>query len=1090
MSLAREITTPDQLRELLGVDWSFSDQQFAAVTAPLEPAVVVAGAGSGKTTVMAARVVWLVATGKVQPGEVLGLTFTTKATAQLQQGILGNLRQAGLLPDRATRLAAAATTDPDEHEELDEPTVSTYHSYAANLLSEHGLRIGHEPDTRLIADASRYQLAARAVQRYTVPVDKLTDSPRHVVQWLLALDAELAEHLVESDRVRAFDADQRRLFEQGMVGEHRKTYLERNERAISAGDRRTELLGLVDAYRALKQHLGLLDFSDQIALAARLARECPEVGEIERGKFKIVLLDEYQDTSVAQALMLSRLFSGPTAESGLGHPVTAVGDPNQAIYGWRGASVSNILEFAADFPPVHGQGARYPLTVNRRSDERILATANHLAADLYGARADVLPLEAKPDAALGEVRAVVHDTYDDELHWLADRVLETHADLAERAVTDGRPGAPVWKEIGVLTRDNSHAAAVFDALTDREVPVEIVGLKGLLRLPEVSEVVATLTLIQDVTANAALLTLLSGPRWAVGPRDLALLGRRSRELAGSTSGGVVFDDLAAQLRAAVEGADPTEIPSLCDSLDDPGDLPYSVEGRQRFGLLAEELRRLRAAIGEPLLDLVRRIIDITGIDVELASSVSPAAAARRDNLDLFVQAVAEFQAVDGQVTLAALLAWLEAEDDFGQGLDVATPSEADSVKLLTVHRAKGLEWDAVFLVGVTERKFPTNRTRSSWVTVPFVMPSALRGDVRDQPVLAGHRSEDIAALAVAAKAHDAVEELRLGYVAWTRARHQLWISAWRWAPHLKAGLGPSAYLLRTRDAMATWGGQPDAWLDGVVKGEVSPYADRSVDLPWPISHSTAEVDRRRDAAQRVESADLDADDDLDDMLSLQTVQQWDHEIARLLEEAERDRSPHIDVPLPAALSATSLARLRDDPDSFARDLARPMPRKPSAAARFGTRFHAWVEARFGQQLLLDTDELPGRFDTDIEDDAELQELIGLFEKGAFADRVPVAMESSFALVLDDQVVRGRIDAVYEEPDGRFLVVDWKTNRSESADQLQLAIYRLAWAELHAVPLDRVRAAFYYVRTGAVVEPDDLPDRPGMEALLGLAQDPI
>ncbi|HEU4812204.1 MAG TPA: UvrD-helicase domain-containing protein [Nocardioides sp.] len=1065
-----EITTPEQLRDVLGEDFTFSPQQFAAITAPLEPAVVIAGAGSGKTTVMAARVVWLVATGRVAPGEILGLTFTTKATAELAKRIRDSLRQAGLLPERDARVVV----DPDE--EVEEPTVSTYHSYASNLLSEHGLRIGHEPDTRLIADASRYQLAARAVQRYTTPVEHLSDSPRHVIQYLLALDGEMSEHLVDPASVLAYDAAQRPLFEAGMATEHRKTYRERCEKAILAIDRRAELIGLVESYRGLKSHLGLMDFSDQIALAARLAEQCPEVGAIERGKFRIVLLDEYQDTSVAQALMLSRLFSGPDEDSGLGHPVTAVGDPNQAIYGWRGASVSNILEFAQDFPPRAGDATTYPLTVNRRSDERILSTANHLAADLYASRPELLPLEPKPGAAPGEVRATVHETYDAELAWLADRVIETHAALAQRT------GEPSWKEIGVLTRNNAHAAAVFDALSSREVPVEIVGLKGLLRLPEVSEVVATLTLIQDVTANPALLTLLAGPRWAIGPRDLALLGRRARELAGSQSGGEQFDTVQAQLQAAVEGADPTEIASLCDALEDPGDLAYSDEARARFGLLADELRRLRSAIGEPILDLVRRIIDTTGIDVELASSVSPAAAARRDNLDLFVQAVAEFQAVDGQVTLAALLAWLEAEDEFGQGLDVATPSEADSVKLLTVHRAKGLEWDAVFLVGVTERKFPTNQTRSSWLSVPFVMPVALRGDARDLPQLAGHTPDDIAAVGKAAKAHEALEELRLGYVAWTRARHLLSVSAWCWAPHLKTGLGPSDYLRRTAEAMAGWGDLPEQWLDAPVKGSTSPYAAESPDQPWPISHHTAEVDRRREAAERVRAASLEAEDGVEDMLHLDRISQWDEEIKRLLDEATRDRSPDIVVPLPSSLSATSLARLRDDPETFARDLARPMPRQPSPSARFGTRFHAWVEARFGQQLLLDPDELPGRGDLGIDDDSELRELIKLFENGPFADRVPHAVEPPFALVLGGQVVRGRIDAVYQEGSD-FLLVDWKTNRAATADPLQLAIYRVAWAELAGVPVERVRAAFYYVRSGQVVEPDDLPGRDDLERLL-------
>ena len=296
-------------------------------------------------------------------------------------------------------------------------------------------------------------------------------------------------------------------------------------------------------------------------------------------------------------------------------------------------------------------------------------------------------------------------------------------------------------------------------------------------------------------------------------------------------------------------------------------------------------------LGEPILDLVRRILDTTGIDVELASSVSPAAAARRENLDLFVQAVAEFQAVDGEVTLAALLAWLEAEDEFGQGLDVATPSEADSVKLLTVHRAKGLEWDVVFLVGVTQNKFPTNRGRSSWLTLPSVMPTALRGDARDLPQLGGHTAADINALKEAAKAHEAREELRLGYVAWTRAKQRLYASAWRWASHLKGGLGPSDYLLRTREAMAEWGGEPDAWLDSVAKADVSPYAQRSTDLTWPISHHTAEVERRHDAAARLAAVDVSAPDDLEDMLLLERVQQWDDEIARLLEEAVASGHP-------------------------------------------------------------------------------------------------------------------------------------------------------------------------------------------------------
>ncbi len=397
--------------------------------------------------------------------------------------------------------------------ELLEPTVSTYNAYASALLSEHGLRIGHEPDTRVMADASRYQLAARVIDRHTGRVELLSDSPRHVIDYVLRLEGALSEHLVDVAALRGFDAAQAPRFAEALLAGPKKT----RDDVASAFARRAEALDLVEEYRRLKQALGLMDFSDQIALAARLAESHAEVGEQERGKFKVVLLDEYQDTSVAQARMLRRLFGG-------GHPVMAVGDPNQAIYGWRGASVSNILRFGEDFPRGDGaEVARFRLSVNRRSDTRILDVANALADPLYRQFPMVAPLRSGTTAQ-GVVDVAVHETYAEELGWLAEQVRAAH-----------RAGTP-WREVGVLVRDNAHAADVFDALSAAEVPVEIVGLSGLLRLPEVAEVLATLTLLEDLTANADLLTLLTGPRWAVGPRDLALLGQRAEELAGARRG--------------------------------------------------------------------------------------------------------------------------------------------------------------------------------------------------------------------------------------------------------------------------------------------------------------------------------------------------------------------------------------------------------------------------------------------------------------------------------------------------------------------------------------------------------------------------
>jgi DNA helicase-2/ATP-dependent DNA helicase PcrA len=1079
--IPREIRSPAELQQVMRSKFPVSDQQWAAVSAPLEPAVVIAGAGSGKTTLMAARVVYLVVTGQVRAEEVLGLTFTTKAASELRRKIRDALVAAGAF-DGGAASADVGAQEGDEGEQT-EPTVLTYNAYAAQLLTEHGLRIGHEPDTRVVTDAARYQLGARVVDRFTGAVEHLTDHPPTAIQNLLALDGAMSEHLVSLDDVRSFDARERAAFARAVAdevaGKNRKTYREPPEKAVHAIDRRAELLQLVADYRRLKADLGLMDFSDQIELGARLAAERSEVGEVERAKFKVVLLDEYQDTSVAQATMLSRLYSGPDSATGLGHAVTAVGDPNQAIYGWRGASVSNIVNFADTFPPATGAPALFHLTVSRRSDRRILEAANHLAAPLYAAYDQVEPLAAADGAATGEVRVAVHESARDELAALVEAV---------RAVHTGDDGA-TWADVAVLTRDNAHAEDVFDALTGAGVPVEIVGLKGLLRLPEVAEVVATLHLLHDVTHNPSVLTLLTGPRWAIGPRDLRLLSRRAVEVSGrAPSGGREAQALADQLVEIADGVDPAELPALDDALADPGDAAYSDEALDRFALLAAELRYLRAHVGEPLLDLVRRIMDASGVDVELAAAVSPAASARRDNLDLFVKAVADFQAVDGDVTLPALLAYLTAEDDQGNGLDLATPSEADSVKLLTVHRSKGLEWASVFLVGVGETRFPSNRSRTLWTSSPAVLPAPLRGDAGDLPQLVGHDKAALEAYRAATKAHDLEEELRLGYVAVTRPAHLLSVSSYCWGPR-PTPFGPSAYQSTLRELLLTWGLDADPWLDKPAKGDPHPYAGDDPTVPWPSSVRSDEVALRLAAAERVAAAvphgagdDGDDGDEGLDMITAARVADWDDEIERLLTEARRDRGDVVEVPMPSSVSATAVARLRDDAEGFARELARPMPRPPAPAARFGTRFHAWVEARFGQLTLLDTDELAGRGDADVADDAELAELVEAFEKGSFADRVPIAVEPAFAVVVGGQVVRGRIDAVYREADGSHLVVDWKTSRHHGADPLQLAIYRLAWAELHGLDPARVRAGFYYVRTGDLVEPADLPDRTALAAL--------
>uniref|UniRef100_A0AAU2VQX7 DNA 3'-5' helicase n=1 Tax=Streptomyces sp. NBC_00008 TaxID=2903610 RepID=A0AAU2VQX7_9ACTN len=1136
--MSSHLTDPEQLKELLGIP--FTPEQTACITAPPAPQVIVAGAGSGKTTVMAARVVWLVGTGQVAPEQVLGLTFTNKAAGELAERV----RKA---------LVAAGVTDPeviDPDNPPGEPSISTYHAFAGRLLTEHGLRIGLEPTTRLLADATRFQLAARVLREAPGPYPALTRSFPTLVSDLLALDAELAEHLVRPEQLAEYDTELLRRLESAKLSNAELRKIPETAEA------RRELLSLTRRYREAKRSRDLLDFGDQIALSAQLALTRPEVGAILREEYRVVLLDEYQDTSVAQRLLLSALFgSGPDGIPS-GHAVTAVGDPCQAIYGWRGASVANLDDFPSHFPQADGAPAtRYSLSENRRSGGRLLHLANGLAEPLRAMHEGVEALRPAPGAERdGLVRCALLRTHTEEIDWLADSI-------AHLVRTGKAPG-----EIAVLCRTAGDFPQIQAALVARDIPVEVVGLSGLLHLPEVADLVAVCEVLQDPGANASLVRLLTGPRWRIGPRDLALLGRRARLLVHRASHGDDEDfDPDRRLAEAVEGVDPAEVISLADALDtflDSGGeqddrLPFSTEARIRFARLATELRELRRSLADPLMDVLHRVLSATGLEVELSASPQALAARRRETLANFLDVAARFAAVDGEATLLAFLGFLRTAAQYEKGLDNALPGGENTVKVLTAHKSKGLEWDVVAVPGLVTGQFPSGQSRDAWTSQSKVLPHALRGDTATLPAIHSFDAKGLKGFKEEMKEHQHTEELRLGYVTFTRPRTLLLGSGHWWGPSQKKTRGPSGFLHALYEHCAAGHGEIEAWADEPAEDEENPALAGAADgHAWPLPLDETALTRRRAAAETVmahltalaeagpvadghpaaeqpptpeeppfDDEELFPEDDpfLDEAPAPDDTQlphaphipaarlperaptrltpeesrtltpeesralaSWDRDLDALAGELRRARATVRDVLVPASLSATQLMRLADDPDGFAQELARPMPRPPQPAARRGTRFHAWVESRFEELPLpmLGPDELPGGEDSDAEiaDEADLALLKEAFERTPYARRTPYRVETPFQITLAGRIVRGRIDAVYRTGD-TYEIVDWKTSRTNTADPLQLAVYRLAWAELHGLPLTDVTATFLFVRTGESVRPGRLPGRRELERIL-------
>jgi DNA helicase-2/ATP-dependent DNA helicase PcrA len=352
-------------------------------------------------------------------------------------------------------------------------------------------------------------------------------------------------------------------------------------------------------------------------------------------------------------------------------------------------------------------------------------------------------------------------------------------------------------------------------------------------------------------------------------------------------------------------------------------------------------------------------------------------------------------------------------------------------------------------------------------------------------------------------------------VAVTRPRRLLLCSAYWWGDGVKRPRGPSVFLDEIRATCLAGAGVVDVWTPEPAPAATNPSAELVASAEWPSDPlgarrpamaAAADLIRRMiadpDAAAASAFAELaDSDPEVGERAGLAadlvgipaadpTVDRWRREARLLLAEREERarRDGPIEVTVPPHLSVSQLVVLRRDPQALARSLRRPLPQRPTPYARRGTAFHAWLEQRFGSVRLLDVDELPGAADDEAAADEELTALQEAFLAGEWADRTPVEVEVPFATTIAGVVVRGRMDAVFADPGGRFDVIDWKTGRRPaSADAaaavVQLSAYRLAWASLAGVPVSRVRAGFHYVRDGVTARPADLMDAAGLAALV-------
>jgi DNA helicase-2/ATP-dependent DNA helicase PcrA len=1004
-----------------------SPEQWDAINAPLEPVVIRAGAGSGKTAVMTARIVHLVETGQARPAGVLGLTFTNKAAGELEERV-------------AEAMAAIGNVGHLFHEH---PTVMTYHSFAQKLVREHGPRIGVDPEAGLLSSAQKWQILLGMINEIDVLNDVELRHPLSYIPQTLELADQCATHLATPDDLAKECA---RLLEAGIDDRY----------AEEALKKRKDFAKIIRLYLQRKHDLRRIDYGDQIRLAVEILERHDDVVAELRERFPVILLDEYQDTDPAQKVMLRKLCPDGAA-------VTAVGDARQAIYAWRGASMFNLINFHREFVRADGSDARQAtLKENYRSGRRIVELANRVierVPEEHRPGDELVPVAANGEGWVGTATFADQEA---EASYIATEI--------ERLEGEGMP----WKEMAILVRSRRYLDAVLAALEERDIPFEMPDLGGLLKVPAVTDVVAWMWVLSDPgpSTNRWAARILMGPRFRVHYRDLTPIARwasaRNWEL-----------NEEARTLLGIEEPDPGEVAySLVDAIKNAHSIDgVSDEARARIDEFLELYEELRTYVPRGLQQLVQAIAERSGVAEALAASPARSAPAMRENLNGFIGICAEFSPLEGDANLATFLDFLDVAEESEDPIPLAVTTTSDSVKVLTIHKAKGLEFDAVFVpyIAASQEESRYDKGTKMYSVFPDVrlsnpltstkqLPPGVRKDKDDLPQFDGKMRKYRDDL----KARAEQDERRLFYVAVTRARKRLYCTAAWWYASEETAKGPSVFL----DEIRTYDDLVDV-LPGNVEAPTSednPVVEsmrgRLAWPPEPFDPVAAPWIERLDQMRAGTLAD-------DAVLTTSAARRAYEEALETIEALEREAVSATPTRRERrALPATAAVRIATGAES-ADAVLNPLPQRPTEAQRLGIEVHSWIEELhrgligLADEEALDEPSLP----PDRETVARLKEH---FRTMRFEDRSPyelpggeVATEVPFTLKLaEDLVVRGRIDAIYEA-DGTLEIVDFKTGTPpapEDTDWGQLELYAEAMRALGHLDGEAI-LSFAFLKTG-------------------------
>ncbi|WP_129587544.1 ATP-dependent DNA helicase [Actinomyces minihominis] len=1086
---ASSAPTLDELVAALGLQEPTDEQAAVAQYPPTGmvngveqglPLLVVAGAGSGKTETLSLRATFLSAHYGIPGESILGLTFTRKAAGELAHRLRtrleawGDLRAAQKPLSEPAREAQTALTFSNI------PEATTYNAFALSIVQEFGARAGLDPQISHLGEAAAWQLMSEVVAAWEgdLPKDEAESS---VVNNALGLRDAIANQALT---LREAEKGLKRLLQQfhSARAENERAYTGFFILGEETVRQRLELLKIIEEFDRRKSELGQMDYADQVIAALRIVKEVPEVREELRRRYRIVFLDEFQDTSVAQMKFLSALFAN--------HPVTAVGDPNQAIYGWRGASAASLEDFHQRFSASSAPRTVLNLSTAWRNDQAILRAANVLAQPLAtppnytrvaGAQSGgsiALPkLQTRNGAGLGSSEAVFTTTAADALRETVDFVVASRRKYSQ-------DGGLTPASVAVLSRTRSALQPVVAALREHGVPAQVVGGDSLLGHPVIKDLRAVLEITADVGRATQLLRLLAG--LDLGSGDYRALGNFSRRAARRRSEKSGEREASVLLEAVEACAEGVEVTGL------------STVGARRVALLGARLRELRLRNTGGLSELVQEARSVMGLDQEAAAD--PTSEDATAVLDVFADVALTYEREAERPTMDAFLAWLDATEEKERGLSAPSVDiDPNAVQVMTIHASKGLEWDAVALVDVASSRFPLTKSRGStkakgvlgppvipapqkaWWGTSAELPYPLREDSGHLPnpeiwdaSLPGGSRANLLTEEIGQYLQD--EERRLAYVAVTRARRALLIVG-SWFGSGSQPRYPSVFMAELFESTLEEGSwkefldtrehrvapvtkvraeditEPSAPAPALTGGRISalPPQDNWPSLvgglseaqfprdPGPVRRQSEQAAARvGEELRALSSAESDrsqhlaglADQDLATAVG-HLLTERDHRTKEFAGGTLTPREVIAEVSKSRAISVTELAGFHVDEVAGAQDMIRPVPQQPSRSARVGTLLHGWIEQRLRRlsTSAADTDhdeEVPVGGALSPEDSALLEQLKKSAAQLDFSGYTVVAVEVPFTVSDRGTIVRGRIDAVLQDELGNYHLIDWKT----------------------------------------------------------------